>query len=327
MIKGSKILVAGGTGFIGVNLIMRLLSEGFDVRATLHNRPAVIQDPKIEYVTADLTLMEDCKRVLEGVDYVFMCAASTSGAGMIRSNPLIHVTPNVVMNAQTLEAAYFAKVKKFMWLSSNAAYPATDARPVKEEELLDGDPHESYQGVGWMKRYIEVLCRYYSESLNPTMATVVLRPTNIYGPFDDFEPATSHVTAATIRKVVERQDPIEVWGTGDDIRDVIYIDDFVDAIMLAMEKIDTYQPLNIGLGVGHTLKEILNATLAIDGYANANIKYDPTKPSTIPVRLVDISKASELIGFTPTTSLHEGLSKTIDWYRESRNLARPLASD
>ncbi|MCH8244037.1 MAG: NAD-dependent epimerase/dehydratase family protein, partial [Planctomycetes bacterium] len=140
VIGGAKVLVAGGSGFVGVNLVLRLMSEGYRVRATLHKRPAVIQDPNVEYVAADLTLMEDCKRAVEGVDYVFMCAASTSGAAVIRANPLLHVTPNVVMNAQLLEAAYFAKVKKFLWLSSNAVYPPTGDRAVKEEELLDGDP-------------------------------------------------------------------------------------------------------------------------------------------------------------------------------------------
>lgn len=326
MISSANVLVAGGAGFIGVNLILRLVAEGYNVKATLHDRPAVIQDSKVEYVTADLTSMEDCKRVVDGIDYVFMCAASTSGAAVIQANPLLHVTPNVVMNAQLLEAAYFARVKKFLWLSSSTVYPPTGDRPVKEDKLLVGDPYDSYLGVGWMKRYIEVLCRFYSQTLNPSMTTVVIRPTNIYGPYDDFEPATSHVTAATIRKVVERHDPIEVWGTGDDIRDVIYIDDFVDAVMLSMEKMDTYDPVNIGLGKGYSLKEILKTILEVDGYANAAITYDPSKPSTIPVRLVDSSKSESALGFKPATSLREGLKKTVQWYRESRNLPRPVTS-
>ncbi len=324
-LSGAKVLIAGGSGFIGANLILRLLSEGCQVRATLHNRPAVVADPRIDYVTADLTFMEDCRRVAEGMDLVFMCAASTSGAAVIQSTPLIHVTPNVVMNAQLLEAAYFAKVKKFLFLSSNAAYPPTGDRPTKEEEMFDGEPYESYVGVGWMKRYTEILCRYYSESLNPSMSTVVIRPSNIYGAYDDFDPATSHVTAATIRKVVERHDPIEVWGTGDDIRDVIYIDDFVDAVVLAAEKLDAFDPLNVGLGVGYSLKEILQIILEVDGYTNAIITYDPTKPSTIPVRLIDTTKAEKVLGFKASISLPEGLRKTVEWYRESTSSPRTVA--
>lgn len=323
-LSGAKVLIAGGSGFIGANLIPRVFSEGCQVRATLHQRPAVIEDPRIDYVTADLTYMEDCQRVVEGMDFVFMCAASTSGAAVIQSTPLVHVTPNVVMNAQLLEAAYFAQVKKFLFLSSNAAYPPTGDRPVKEDEMFDGEPYKSYVGVGWMKRYTEILCQYYSESLNPSMSTVVIRPSNIYGPYDDFDPATSHVTAATIKKVVERHDPIEVWGTGDDIRDVIYIDDFVDAVVLATKKLDAYDPLNVGLGIGYSLKEILQTTLEVDGYTDANIKYDPTKPSTIPVRLIDTSRAEKTLGFKATTSLREGLRKTVEWYRESIKSPRPV---
>ena len=112
----------------------------------------------------------------------------------------------------------------------------------------------------------------------------------------------------------------------DDIRDVIYIDDFVDAVMLSMEKMDTYDLVNIGLGKGYSLKEILKTILEVDGYANAAITYDPSKPSTIPVRLVDSSKSESALGFKPATSLREGLKKTVQWYRESRNLPRSVTS-
>jgi GDP-L-fucose synthase len=316
MFKDTKILVAGGTGFIGVNLILRLLSLGSKVCATLHNHPAVIQDDAIEYVWADLTLMEDCKRAVDGVDYVFMCAASTSGAAVIATTPLVHVTPNIVMNAQMLEAAYFAKVKKFIWLSSNAAYPPSGDRPVKEEEMFNGDPYEAYFGVGWMKRYTEILCRMYSEKLKNPIATVVLRPSNIYGPHDDFEFETSHVMAALIRRVVERNNPLEVWGTGDDIRDWIYIDDFIDAVMLAAEKIESYDPINIGLGKGYSVKQALQTILEVDGYTDANIKFNSSKPSMIPIRLIDTTKAETILAFKARTGLREGIRKTIEWYRK-----------
>ena len=319
MFSGAKVLVAGGTGFIGVNLINRLLSLGADVRATIHRKEPVIWDERIEYVRCDLTRMEDCKKVVSDMDYVFLCAANTSGAAVIQSTPLVHVTPNIVMNSQMLEAAYFAKVKKFVWLSSNAAYPPSGDRPVREEEMFDGEPYEAYFGVAWMKRYTEILCRMYSEKLKNPMATVVLRPSNIYGRYDDFEFETSHVMAALIRRVVERHDPIEVWGTGDDIRDWIYIDDFIDALMLAVEKIDSYNPINIGLGKGYSIKQALQITLEVDGYTEAKVKYDPSKPSMIPVRLIDTTKAETILGFKAKTGLREGIRKTIEWYREAHH--------
>ncbi len=313
--SGSRALVAGGTGFVGINTINRLLSLGASVRATIHRKDPVILDKRIEYIKCDLTSMEDCRKVVSDIDYVFLCAASTSGAAVIASTPLVHVTPNIIMNSQMLEAAYFARVKKFIWLSSNAAYPPTGDRPVKEEELLDGDPYETYFGVAWMKRYTEILCRMYSEKLKNPMATVVLRPSNIYGPYDDFEFETSHVMAALIRRVVERQNPFTVWGTGDDVRDWIYIDDFMDAMMLAAEKIDTYNPINIGLGKGCTIKEALQIMLEVDGYTDAKIQYDSSKPSMIPIRLIDTAKAEKVLGFKAKTGLREGIKRTIEWYK------------
>lgn len=322
MFKDARVLVAGGTGFVGVNLIIRLLSLGARVRATVHKKVPVIRDKRIEYVKCDLTQMEDCRKAVSDMDYVFMCAASTSGAAVIAATPLVHVTPNIVMNSQMLEAAYFARVRKFVWLSSNAAYPPSGDRPVKEEEMFHGDPYETYFGVGWMKRYTEILCRLYSEKLKDPMTTVVLRPSNIYGPYDDYDFETSHVMAALIRRVVERHDPCEVWGTGDDVRDWIYIDDFIDALMLAAEKIESYNPLNIGLGKGHSIKEALQMMLVIDGYTNANIKYDSSKPSMIPIRLLDTSKAESVLGFRARTGLKEGIGKTIEWYRQYAKLGK-----
>jgi len=317
MFKDTRVLVAGGTGFVGVNTIIRLLSLGAKVRATLHRKDPVIKDERVEYLKCDLTGMEDCRKAVGGMDYVFMCAANTSGAAVIASTPLVHVTPNIVMNSQLLEAAYFAKVKKFIWLSSNAAYPPSGDRAVKEEELLNGDPYETYFGVAWMKRYTEILCRMYSQKLKDPMCTVVLRPSNIYGPYDDYEFETSHVMAALIRRVVERHDPFEVWGTGDDIRDWIYIDDFIDAMMLAAEKIDTYNPLNIGLGEGHSIKEALNIMLEVDGYTGARIQFNSSKPSMIPIRLIDTTRAEKLLGFRARTGLKEGIKKTIEWYKKT----------
>ena len=250
------------------------------------------------------------------MDHVFLCAANTSGAAVIASTPLVHVTPNIIMNAQMLEAAYLAKVQKFVFLSSNAAYPPSADRFVREEEMFDGDPYDIYFGVAWMKRYTEILCRLYMEKLKNPMRTVVVRPSNIYGPYDDFDFATSHMMSATIRKVVERQNPIKVWGTGDDIRDLIYIDDFIDGLVLAADKINTFDPVNLAYGQGYSIKELLNICLEEEGYQGAVVEYDASKPSMIPVRLIDTSKAERLLGFKARTGIREGIRMTMDWYRE-----------
>lgn len=315
--KDKKVLVAGGTGFVGINLINRLLPLGARIRATIHRKEPVVIDDRIEYIRCDLTKMEDCQKAVAGMDYVFLCAANTSGAAVMTKTPMIHVTPNLLINSQMLEATYFAKVKKFLWLSSTTGYPPTGDRPVKEEEMFDGEPYEKYFFVGWMKRFTEILCQMYSKKLKEPMTTVVLRPTNIYGEYDDFEFETSHVLPALIRRVVERHDPIVVWGSGDDVRDLIYIDDLIDAMLLAMEKIESYNPINIGLGKAYSIKEILPMILEIDGYTDAKIKFDTSKPSMIPIRLIDMTKAKTILGFTPKTELKDGIKKTTKWYRKT----------
>lgn len=316
--KNKNVLVAGGTGFIGSNLVTKLLSLGANIRATTHRRSPIVSG-NIEYVNCDLLKMEDCQSIVQDIDFVFMCAANTSGAAVISSTPLVHVTPNIIMNSQILEASYFARVKKFIFISSNATYPPSGNRFVKEDEILNGDPYDTYFGVGWMKRYTEILCRMYSEKLKNPMKTVVVRPSNIYGPYDDFDFATSHVMAATIRKVIERHDPIQIWGTGDDIRDLIYIDNFIDALILAAEKLDNFDPINIAFGKGYSIKQILQTILEIDDYNDAKIIYDETKPSMIPMRLIDTSKAEKLLGFKANIDIREGIKNTIKWYKEYMN--------
>lgn len=317
MFKGSKVLVTGAGGFLGTNMVKRLVEEGSYVRGTLHTRSPQYEHQDLEYVKADLTNMEECRRVVEGMDYVFMCAANTSGAGVMATQPLAHVTPNVVMNAQMLEASYQAKVKKFLFISSSAAYPPSGDRPVSEAYMFDGDPYEAYFSVGWMKRYAEVLCRIYSEKIKDPMKTVVVRPSNVYGPYDKFDFERSHVTAALIRKVIERHDPLEVWGTGEDVRDLIYVDDFIDAVMLAMNRLDRFDPVNVGYGKGCRVRDVLTTLLDVDKFDNAKVVVNPTKPSMIPIRLVDVSKAQAVLEFKAMINLRDGLKHTLEWYRQS----------
>ena len=322
MFRNRKVLVAGGAGFVGINLINRLLESGASISATLHNKPAVIKDKKIRYLKCDLTKTKDCAQAVDGVDYVFMCAADTSGAAVMEKTPLVHVTPNVVMNTLMLEAAYEAGVQKFLFISSNTVYPTAE-HSVKEDEMIPGQLFEKYFCVGWMKQFTEVLCRIYAEKIKKPMNTIVVRPANIYGPNDDFEWETSHVLPALIRKVVERHNPIEVWGDGNDIKDFIYIDDFVEGILLAMEKLDTFIPVNIATGVPCSIREALDAILQADEYIDANIVFNGTKPTMIPKRLIDTTRAKQLLDFEAGTSIIEGIKKTVYWYRQTRGLAKP----
>lgn len=314
-----KVLVCGGAGFIGSNLILALISAGAKIRSTYHTKKPQIKNSKIDYIKVDLTKGEDCRRAVKGIDYVFMCAANTSGAAVIEKNPLVHVTPNVIMNTLMLEASYEVKVKKFLFISSNTVYPPF-GHPVKEKEAWNGEPFEKYFPVAWMKRFGEIMCEIYSTKIRSPMSTIVVRPANAFGPFDDFEWETSHVVPALIRKVVERQNPIEVWGDGKEIKDLIYVEDLVDGMLLAMIKINNFCPINIGTGIAVTIREVVDTILKVDGFSDARIVFNKSKPTMIPKRLINVGLAKRILGFYAKTSLSEGVRKTIEWYRNERRL-------
>lgn len=315
--KEKKVLITGGAGFVGSNLILKLLGFDADIYATYHFKKPQIKNKKIKYIKTDLTLRSNCEKVTKGMDFVFMCAANTSGAAVIENTPLLHVTPNVIMNTLMLEAAYKARVEKFLFISSNTVYPPLPY-PVKEFEMMRGEPYEKYFPVAWMKRFGELLCEMYSTKIKNPMQTIIIRPANIYGPFDDFEWETSHVIPALIRKVVERHNPIEVWGDGNDIKDLIYVEDLVDGMILAMTKIDDFCPVNIGTGKPVSVRQVLDTILKVDNYRDAKIVFNTSKPTMIPRRLIDVSLAKRLLGFEAKTSLYDGIKKTVDWYRQIR---------
>jgi GDP-L-fucose synthase len=310
-----RYLVAGATGLMGTTALLRLMNvPGIAVRAIYHTRPPKIMADNISYVQVDLRNMDACKSIVEDIDYVLMLAAILSTAPVIAKNPVSHITSNMIMNAQILEAAYFASVKKFLWLSSSTGYPATEAT-LKENNMFDGDPPDVYFAVGWMSRYTEVLCRMYATKLKRSMTTIVLRPTTIYGEYEDFCFETCHVLPALIRKVVERHKPIEVWGTGENRRDLIYADDVFDACALALEWVDTFDVFNVGAGQQYSVNELLKMILEIDNYSQAEVVYNISKPATIGERLIDLSKAKEVLGFEAKTTIREGISRVIEWYK------------
>jgi GDP-L-fucose synthase len=313
MFKGSSVLVTGGAGFVGVNLINRLLELGARVTATLHERDAVVTDPRVTYLRGDLRRPEFCAEAARGAEYVFMCAANTSGAAVMTKTPLVHLTPNVLMNLGMLEAAYAAGAKKFLFISSNTVYPVTDF-PVKETDVTN-EFFDKYFIVAWMKRFTEIVCEMYATKIGKPMKVVVVRPANIYGEHDDFEWETSHVIPALIRKVAERHDPLEVWGDGNDLKEFIYVKDFVEGMLLAMERMEGFEPLNIAAGKPCTVRDVLGILLHIENHEKARVVYDASKPTMIPKRLIDPSRARELLGFTARTGMEEGLRRTLAWYK------------
>jgi len=311
-----KILVTGASGLIGGNLVKKLLQEGHYVRAIGYTR--LPQDGREKYC-ANLQNIPECDIATKDIDYVFHCAAITSG-GLSWNTPLIHITPNIVMNARLLEASYHNKVKKFIWLSSTTGYPDTGEHPVEEDEMMDGDPHDTYYLVGWMKRYTEILCKTYSTKLSPHMTCIVLRPSNIYGPNDKFDIQRCHMLPAMINKICSGKSPLEIWGNGEDTRDLVYVDDMTRAMILAASKLNTYTTLNIASERNFTVNNIADMICSITKQTLEK-KYLLDKPRTIPARYINAAKAKELLGWTPSISLEEGLQKTIEWYSNNYETA------
>lgn len=308
-LNGKKVLVTGASGLIGSNLIERLDSLGAKVYATIHNNHPEF-NPNVIFTNGDLTDQKFCNYATDNKDIVFHCAADSSGAATHEKNPLSMLKNNTIMNVNLLDAAYNRGVKKFVWFASTTGYPEGDYSIV-EEDMFKGDPYHKYFAVGWMKRYTEKLCEIYATKVKDPMSCVVLRPTNIYGPGDKIDPKRSHVLAALVRKVVEKQNPIEVWGDGTDIRDVLYISDMIDATILATEKVEGFDQFNIGYGASYSVLELLNLIKHVAKY-DAPFKLIPG-PRMIPVRRVNIEKAEKVLGWKPKVNIKDGLLMTVDW--------------
>lgn len=309
--QGKNVLVLGGTGFVGTHFVKAALDAGANVTTTVHKRAPLIRDPRLKAVEADLTDRAQARAAMQGQEIVFHCAGAVSAAGVTASNPMEPITDNLALTAMVLEAAWKTGVERVQVFGSSTAYPVTE-HPVREEEMWTAPPHPSYFGYGWMRRYIERMAEFVHERSKTKV--VLVRPTAVYGRHDDFHPVTSHVIPALIRKAVERMDPYEVWGTGDEVRDFLHVEDLARGCLLATEKYAECQPINIGYGQTSTVREIVQAILRAADYADANLVFNSDRPTTIPKRMVDISKAREILGFTPAWTLEEGLADTVKWY-------------
>lgn len=316
--KSAKILITGGSGLVGQNLTNKLVADGYtNLRVHLHSRDVREKHSTVEYVKGNLTEYNSCLEITKDVDVVIHAAASTSNAVDTVQDPLAHVTPNVAMNNFLIDSAYRNKVKKYIFISSNTVYPPKGDIPVAETDFLFDDPYPVYFPVGWMKRYAEVQCELYAKYLPNPMTTVVIRPANLYGPHDKYDFAKCHVTPATIRKVADNLNPIPVWGDGQELRDLLYIEDFVEAVQVVMEKQETYDVYNVGSNQVYSVNEVLDLMKDIAGNTNP-VEYVKGKPSMIPVRKINSHKIRENLGWTASTSLDVGLKKAYDWYLNHR---------
>ncbi len=308
--KDKLCVVTGASGFVGTHMTEALLEAGARVRAVVRERPMIVKDARLELVRADLADQQACRRALQGGEVVFHCAGAVSAAGVTATNPMSAITANLTLTANVLEAAWAVGVDRVQIFGSSTGYPVSDY-PIREDEMWSGPTHPSYFGYGWMRRYLERMGEFVHQKGGTKV--VLVRPTATYGRHDNFDPLASHVVPALIRKAVAKMTPYEVWGTGDEIRDFLHITDLARGCLLAAEKLPTCDPVNIGYGKVITVREIVELILKAAGH-DAEIVFDATKPTTIPVRMVDCEKAKRLLGFAPTMSLRDGLGDTVRWY-------------
>ena len=318
--KDSKILITGGSGLVGQNLTNRLHKEGYkNLVVNLHKRGVRNPIEGVAYTHFDLKTYEQCLEATKDVDVVYHCAASTSNAVDTIVDPLAHVTPNVAMNNFLIDSAWRNKVSHYIFLSSNTVYPPKGDKPVVETDFLFDEPYPVYFPVGWMKRYAEVQCELYAKYLPVKMKCTIIRPANLFGPHDKYDFNKCHVTPATIRKVADQMNPIPVWGDGSELRDLLYIEDFVEALQIVMEKeTEEYQVYNIGSNRVYSVLEVLEAMKRIANF-DAPTEFIKGKPSMIPTRKIDSFKIFDNLGWQATTSLEDGLANAYEWYLEHKD--------
>jgi GDP-L-fucose synthase len=318
-----RYVVTGAAGLVGSHALLALRDvPGVSVRAVHRHRPLRVSAANIEPVFADLTDPAQCGAVMEGADHALLFAGVLATAPVLARDPLSPVLANLRIAVNSLEAAYAQNIRKCLWLGSTVGYPPADGE-LDEARLFESDPPDSWYGMGWMVRYVETLCRTFSERLPRSMPVIVLRPSMIYGEYDDFDEATAHFLPSLIRRVVARENPIEVWGTGDQTRDLVHAADVVDAALAALATVDRFDAFNVAAGRSWSVNECLAMILNIDGFADARIVHLAGKPATLSSRRFDNGKAAAVLGSAPLIPLEDGLRRTIAWHRDSMSVAGP----
>jgi GDP-L-fucose synthase len=305
-----RVVVTGGGGFLGSHLVERLRGEGTD--------PFVAR--RADY---DLTHATDAARLFEDAkpDLVFHLAAEVGGIGANRTNPGRYWYANLMMGAHVLEQARLRGTGKVVLAGTVCAYPKFATVPFREDELWDGYPEETNAPYGVAKKALLVGAQAYREQYGTN--AIFLLPANLYGPRDNFHETNAHVIADLIRKMHESRDEVVLWGDGTPTREFLYVEDCVDGLLLAAERYDGPQPVNLGTGKEISIRELAELVAELTGFAG-EIRWDSAMPNGQPRRSLDASRAKELFGFEARTPLREGLERTIAWYRSSQPQRQPV---
>ena len=309
-LAAKRLLVTGGAGFLGKHAVRKLEKKGC--------REIFIPRSK-DY---NLVESEAVKRVYRDArpDVVIHLAAVVGGIGANRENPGKFFYDNLMMGVQMMEQGRLFEIEKFVAIGTVCAYPKFTPVPFKENDLWNGYPEETNAPYGLAKKMLLVQAQAYRQQYG--FNAIYLLPVNLYGPEDNFDPESSHVIPALIKKCVDAmengEDRIVVWGTGQASREFLYVEDAAEAIVLATEKYDKPEPLNIGAGFEIKIKDLVSLVVELTGF-RGEIAWDSTKPDGQPRRRLDVSRAEKEIGFKAKTDFREGLRRTIEWYKAQKS--------
>lgn len=306
-LKNKRIVLTGASGFLGSHIFKRLIDSGA--------KTYQIYTPRSK--SLDLRNREDCQKLMEDnkPDIVIHAAGFVGGIGLNREQPAKMTYDNLIMGVELIEASYRARIEKLVIIGTICSYPKLTPVPFKEENLWNGYPEETNAPYGLAKKMLLVQSQAYRQQYG--FNSIYLLSVNLYGPRDHFDPEKSHVIPALIKKIADakknRQDYIEIWGTGKASREFLYVEDAAEAIVLATEKYNGSEPVNVGAGFEITIKELVEKICNIMNF-NGSIRWDSTKPDGQPRRCLDVSRAEKEFGFKAKTNFEDGLKKTIDWY-------------
>ena len=299
------ILVTGGAGFLGSYLVRRILDEGAQISRIRTPRSAEL----------DLLKWENCVKAVMNVDMVIHLAARVGGIGFNRRYPGKLFYDNAVMGIQLMEAARQQGMDKFVVVGTVCAYPKFAPVPFKEDDIWNGYPEETNAPYGLAKKMLLVQSQAYRQEYG--FNSIYLLPVNLYGPGDNFDPDSSHVIPALIKKFVEAvrtgSKSVDVWGTGKASREFIYVDDAARGIALAAERYDKPEPVNIGSGIEISISRLVEIIMKLTGF-EGTVNWDASKPDGQPRRCLDVSRARREFGFKAEMDFEEGLRRTVDWY-------------
>ncbi|MBM4270903.1 MAG: GDP-L-fucose synthase [Deltaproteobacteria bacterium] len=307
LLKDKRITVTGGTGFLGTHLVQKLKDSGCRSIDAIGSS---------DY---DLTYVDQIKRMYDdrNPDIVIHLAANVGGIGYNRENPATLFYENLIMGAHLIHEGFLRKIEKFVAIGTICAYPKFTPVPFREDDIWNGYPEETNAPYGLAKKMMLVQSQAYRQQYG--FNSIFLLPVNLYGPGDNFDPRSSHVIPALIKKCIDatmkNEKEIIVWGTGKPTREFLYVEDAAEAIILAAEQYNKSDPVNIGAGFEISIKDLAGLIADLTGF-KGKITWDETKPDGQPRRMLNTARAIDEFGFSAKTNLRDGLRKTIEWYRK-----------